>query len=49
MALVVLLLFPETARRELEDLNPEDRTGATGTAHPGDAGTPTPPPSVAAG
>ena len=26
MAAVVLALFPETARRELEDLNPEDRT-----------------------
>ena len=26
MAAVVLLLFPETARRELEDLNPEDRS-----------------------
>lgn len=28
MAAVVLTLFPETARRELEDLNPEDRPGA---------------------
>jgi MFS family permease len=28
MAAVVLALFPETARRELEDLNPEDSTGA---------------------
>jgi hypothetical protein len=25
MAAIVLALFPETARRELEDLNPEDR------------------------
>jgi hypothetical protein len=25
MAVVVLAWFPETARRELEDLNPEDR------------------------
>jgi MFS family permease len=29
MAVVVLAFFPETARRELEDLNPEDRTPAT--------------------
>ncbi|MGH9228216.1 MAG: MFS transporter [Acidimicrobiales bacterium] len=29
MAAVVLVLFPETAWRELEDLNPEDRTAAT--------------------
>jgi MFS family permease len=29
MAVVVLTLFPETAWRELEDLNPEDRTAAT--------------------
>jgi MFS family permease len=29
MAIVVLALFPETARRELEDLNPEDRTAPT--------------------
>jgi putative MFS transporter len=29
MAAVVLAFFPETARRELEDLNPEDRTGDT--------------------
>ena len=28
MAAVVLVLFPETARRELEDLNPEDGAGA---------------------
>lgn len=37
MAAVVLTLFPETARRELEDLNPEDRTGvavATGREEP---------------
>jgi MFS family permease len=27
MAVVVVVLFPETARRELEDLNPEDRSG----------------------
>jgi MFS family permease len=31
MAVVVLAFFPETARRELEDLNPEDRSGAPGT------------------
>jgi MFS family permease len=29
MAAVVLAFFPETARRELEDLNPEDRAAAT--------------------
>jgi MFS family permease len=29
MAVVVLAFFPETAWRELEDLNPEDRTAAT--------------------
>jgi MFS family permease len=29
MAAVVLAFFPETAWRELEDLNPEDRTAAT--------------------
>jgi len=27
VAALVMLTFPETARRELEDLNPEDRTG----------------------
>jgi MFS family permease len=32
MAAVVLLLFPETARRELEELNPEDR--GDGVRHP---------------
>ncbi|HEX8803729.1 MAG TPA: MFS transporter, partial [Acidimicrobiales bacterium] len=38
-AVLILLRFPETARRELEDLNPEDRDGAAG---PGaDAGEPT--------
>jgi MFS family permease len=31
MAAVVLAFFPETARRELEDLNPEDRDAAPGT------------------
>jgi MFS family permease len=31
MAAVVLALFPETARRELEDLNPEDRPGPAPT------------------
>jgi MFS family permease len=29
MAVVVLAYFPETAWRELEDLNPEDRTATT--------------------
>ena len=28
MAALVLLRFPETAKRELEDINPEDRPGA---------------------
>ncbi|MGH9139303.1 MAG: MFS transporter, partial [Acidimicrobiales bacterium] len=28
VALLIIALFPETARRELEDLNPEDRTAA---------------------
>jgi hypothetical protein len=28
VAALVLLRFPETARRELEDLNPEDRLGS---------------------
>jgi MFS family permease len=32
MAAVVLAFFPETARRELEDLNPEDRTATTSIA-----------------
>jgi putative MFS transporter len=36
-AVLVLLLFPETARRELEDINPEDRL-------PGDDGFGVPPP-----
>jgi hypothetical protein len=31
MAAVVLAFFPETARRELEDLNPEDRDAAPAT------------------
>jgi putative MFS transporter len=44
MAVVVLAFFPETARRELEDLNPEDlpapaRAGATGP-RAGAAGVP---------
>jgi putative MFS transporter len=37
-AALVLLLFPETARRELEDINPEDRL-------PGDDGFGVPPPA----
>lgn len=40
MAVVVVAWFPETARRELEDLNPEDRTAAERalpTAGPGAA------------
>ena len=30
MALLVLIAYPETAHRELEELNPEDRIGPTG-------------------
>ena len=30
MALLVLVAYPETAHRELEELNPEDRIGPTG-------------------
>jgi MFS family permease len=32
MATLILLRFPETARRELEDLNPEDRDQGDATA-----------------
>jgi MFS family permease len=44
MAAIVLAFFPETARRELEDLNPEDRRGdlpgrPDDRRDPGDAGT----------
>jgi MFS family permease len=35
LAALVLLRFPETARRELEDLNPEDRLDAPQPAGPG--------------
>jgi MFS family permease len=40
MALLVLLAFPETAHRELEDINPEDVTIAP-ESEPGAPGTPT--------
>ena len=30
MAVLVLVAYPETAHRELEDLNPEDRLDAAG-------------------
>jgi MFS family permease len=39
MALLVIVAYPETAHRELEDLNPEDRIGTPG-AVPGAAGAP---------
>jgi MFS family permease len=34
MAGIILLWFPETARRELEDLNPEDRLAPEGAPPP---------------
>ena len=34
VAILVLTLYPETARRELEDINPEDALGAAGIAPP---------------
>jgi MFS family permease len=37
MAVVILLWFPETARRELEDLNPEDRLTPEGAQPPAPA------------
>jgi MFS family permease len=40
---LVILRFPETARRELEDLNPEDRVDVGDGAD--DAGAAAPPPS----
>ena len=46
MAVLILAFFPETARRELEDINPEDKIGppaapssAGSRAHPGAAPT----------
>lgn len=38
MAVLIILRFPETARRELEDLNPDDRQAAVsaGTGPPGE-------------
>jgi len=39
-AVIILLVFPETARRELEDLNPEDRSGP---GPPAPAAAPIPP------
>ena len=41
MAVIVLLFFPETARRELEEINPEDDI-ASRADQPDDAGTPPP-------
>jgi hypothetical protein len=32
MAVLVLVAYPETAHRELEELNPEDELGSAGTA-----------------
>jgi MFS family permease len=37
MAVVILLWFPETARRELEDLNPEDQLVREGAEPPASA------------
>jgi hypothetical protein len=34
MAALVLAAYPETARRELEDLNPEDRVEDVGRSRP---------------
>ncbi len=39
MAVVVLAFFPETARRELEDLNPEDLPDAVAADGPSDGST----------
>jgi hypothetical protein len=36
---LVLVAYPETAHRELEDINPEDRIAPPG-AVPGNRGTP---------
>jgi MFS family permease len=48
MALLILLFFPETARRELEDINPEDDIAgrADRRGRPADGAAP-PPPSAA--
>ena len=45
MALVILRWFPETARRELEDLNPEDRLGLEGAPPPEPAHASSDPPT----
>jgi hypothetical protein len=48
MALVVLLFFPETARRELEEINPEDDiAGRADRADRADADRAAPPPPSA--
>jgi hypothetical protein len=39
MAVLIITRYPETARRELEDLNPDDRAPAPVTASPLAAGT----------
>jgi hypothetical protein len=33
MAAIIVAWFPETARRELEDINPEDRMAGAGTGY----------------
>ena len=45
MAVLVLAFFPETARRELEDINPEDDIGrpAGVSPQPPEDAAPTPP------
>jgi MFS family permease len=42
MALLVLTAYPETAHRELEELNPEDLTAASQGPDPEPAATPLP-------
>jgi MFS family permease len=44
VAVLVIVLFPETARRELEDLNPEDRAAGPPTEAISEATAPSPPP-----
>ena len=46
MAALVLLRFPETAKRELEDINPEDRPGAPPQSSSRPTPTPTPTPTT---
>jgi hypothetical protein len=45
MAVVILLWFPETARRELEDLNPEDQLVPDGAQPPAAASASFDPPT----